>query len=76
MKAKLYTSTTKNAVAQLLTVGICSAILFLFVALTYSQITLPRYTAKYGQKDTQQVINLIITIAATVIGILLSHCRR
>ncbi len=66
----------EGAVAQALGVAICTAVLFLFVALTYSQITLPRYTAGYGEKDAQQVVNLVITVVATVIGILLSHCRR
>lgn len=64
------------AAIQLLAVAVCSAVLFLFVALTFSQITLPEYTSNYAQKDTQQVVNLLITIIATVIGILLSHCRR
>ena len=73
---KSYRSATTGAAAQLLAVGICTAILFLFVALTYSRITLPQSTANYAQKDTQQVVNLIITIVAAVIGILLSHCRR
>ncbi|KAK5172184.1 uncharacterized protein LTR77_003822 [Saxophila tyrrhenica] len=66
----------RDAFAHLLAVGICSAVLFLFAALTYSQITLPRYTTNYTEKDVQQVVNLLITILATVIGILFSHCRR
>jgi hypothetical protein len=57
-------------------VGICTAVLFLFVALTYSQIVLPRYTTNYSEKDVQQVVNLIITVIATLIGVLCSHCRR
>ena len=69
-------SIARHAVAQLLSVGICTAVLFLFVALSYSRITLPHYTANYDQKDTQQVVNLLIAVAATLIGILLSHCRR
>ena len=73
---RLYRSTIQKAITQLLAVGICSAVLCLFAALTYSRITLPRYTANYDQKDTQQVVNLLITVVATVIGILLSHCRR
>jgi putative flippase GtrA len=73
---RLYRSLLKNGAAQLLGVSICSAVLFLFVALTYSQIVLPRYTTSYAQKDTQQVVNLLITIVAAAIGILLSHCRR
>lgn len=72
----LYRSTATGAVAQLLSVCICTAILFLFVALTYSEITLPRYTTQYAQKDTQQLINLIVAVVAVVIGIWLSHCRR
>ena len=68
--------TSLHAVAQLLGVAICSAILLLFVALSYSRITLPKSTAQYAQKDTQQLVNLIITVVATVIGILLTHCRR
>ena len=72
----LYGPTTRHAIAQLFGVGICTAVLLLFVALTYSQITLPHYTAKYNQKDTQQVVSLLITVAATLIGILLNHCRR
>lgn len=72
----LYRSTVINACAQLLSVATCTAILFLFVALTYSEITLPRYTTKYAQKDTQQLINLIVAVVAVIIGIWLSHCRR
>lgn len=60
----------------MLAVGVCTAVLFLFVALTYSQITLPRYTTGYAQKDTQQVVNLLITVVAAAVGILLSYCRR
>lgn len=81
MKAKvdrstLFGSTARAAVAQLLGVGLCTGVLFLFVALTYSRITLPHYTAKYDQKDTQQAVNLLITVVATLSGILLNHCRR
>lgn len=65
-----------SAATQTLAVMICSAVLFLFVALTFSQITLPKYTANYAQKDTQQLVNLLVTVIATVIGILLSQCRR
>ena len=65
-----------SAVVQLLAVVICTAVLFLFVALTYSKITLPEYTTVYPQKDVQQLLNLLVTVVATVIGILLSHCRR
>lgn len=72
----LYRSTLINAVCQLLAVGICTAILFLFVALSYSEITLPKSTTRYAQKDTQQLINLIVAVVAVVIGIWLSHCRR
>ena len=72
----LYRSTAINAAVQLLAVAICTAILFLFVALSYSEITLPRYTTQYAQKDTQQLINLIVAVVAVVIGIWLSHCRR
>lgn len=68
--------TTQNACAHLLAVGICTGVLFLFVALTYSQITLPRYTTNSSEKDVQQVVNLIIALSATVIGILFTHCRR
>ena len=68
--------TVRNGVGQLLGVVTCTAVLFLFVALTYSRITLPHYTATYNQKDTQQVVNLLITVVATAIGILLSHFRR
>lgn len=66
----------RDGVTQLLAASICTGVLFLFVALTYSRITLPAYTADYDQKDTQQVVNLLITVVATIIGILLSHCRR
>ena len=66
----------RDACAQLLGLGTCTGVLFLFVALTYSQITLPRYTTDYTEKDVQQVVNLCITIVATIIGILFSHCRR
>ena len=69
-------STARDLVAHSLAVFICTGILFLFVALTYSQITLPRYATNYTEKDVQQVINLIVTIVATVVGILFSHCRR
>jgi arginine exporter protein ArgO len=72
----LFKATTRDAVAHLLGAGICSAVLFLFVALTYSRIVLPRYTTNYSEKDVQQVVNLIITVVATLIGILFSHCRR
>lgn len=75
-KSTFYCPTARAAAAQFLGVGLCSAILFLFVALTYSRITLPHCTAKYDQKDTQQVVNLLITVAATLSGILLNHCRR
>jgi glycerol uptake facilitator-like aquaporin len=74
--AKLLRSTLRNGITQLLAAVVCTAVLFLFVALTYSRITLPAYTTNYDQKDTQQVVNLLITVVATVIGILLSHCRR
>lgn len=73
---KLLRSTLRNGATQLLATVVCTGVLFLFVALTYSRITLPAYTANYDQKDTQQVVNLLITVVATVIGILLSHCRR
>jgi len=73
---KLLISSTVHGIAQLLGVVVCTAVLLLFAALTYSRITLPRYTATYAQKDTQQVVNLIITVIATVIGILLTYCRR
>lgn len=59
-------SVNRDEATQLLAVGICTAVLSLFIALTYSQFTLPRYTATYDQKDAQQVVNLIITIGATV----------
>jgi hypothetical protein len=72
----LVKTTARHAIAQLLAVSICSAILLLFAALTYSRITLPHYTSKYAQKDTQQVVNLIIAVVATIVGILLNHCRR
>ena len=72
---RLFRNTTRNGITQLLAAAICSAG-FLFVALTYSQITLPGYTASYDQKDTPQVVNLLITVVATVILVLLSHCRR
>lgn len=72
----LFRSTARHGVAQLLAVSICTAVLLLFAALTYSRITLPEYTSQYAQKDTQQVVNLIIAVVATVIGILLAHCRR
>lgn len=72
----LYSATAREAVAHLLAVAICTGVLLLFVALTYSQITLPRYTTKYTEKDVQQVVNLVITVLATVIGILFSHCCR
>lgn len=75
-RSALFGPTARAAVAQLLGVGLCTAVLFLFVALTYSRITLPHYTAKYDQKDTQQVVNLLITVVATLSGILLNHCRR
>lgn len=68
--------TARDALAQVVGVSICTGILFLFVALTYSQITLPRYTTSYSEKDVQQVVNLIIAVVATVVGILFSHCRR
>lgn len=71
-----FRTTLQAGIAQLLGASICAAVLFLFVALTYSRITLPQYTTAYGQKDTQQVINLLVTMLATAIGILLSHCRR
>ncbi|KAK5169913.1 uncharacterized protein LTR77_005891 [Saxophila tyrrhenica] len=67
---------TITAAVQSLAVAICTAVLLLFVALTHSRITLPEYTASYAQKDIQQVLNLLVTVVATVIGILLSHCRR
>lgn len=67
---------TRDAFAHVSAVGICTGILFLFVALTYSRITLPRYTTDYTEKDVQQVVNLIIAVVATVVGILFSHCRR
>jgi high-affinity K+ transport system ATPase subunit B len=73
---KLLRSTLRNSITQVLAAAICTGVLFLFVALTYSRIILPAYTASYDQKDTQQVVNLLITVVATVIGILLSHCRR
>lgn len=73
---RLIHSALRNGLTQVLAAGICTAILFLFVALTYAEITLPAYTASYDQKDTQQVVNLLITVLATVIGILLTHCRR
>lgn len=69
-------SNARDAFAHLLAVGICTGVLFLFVALTYSRIILPRYTTEYSEKDVQQVINLVVTFVATVIGILFSHCRR
>ena len=72
----LYIATTRDAFAHLLSEGICSSVLFLFVALTYSQITLPRYATNDTEKDVQQVVNLIITVVATLVGILFSHCRR
>lgn len=72
----LLIASASHGLAQLLGVLVCTAVLLLFAALTYSRITLPTYTARYAQKDTQQVVNLIITVIATVIGILLSHCRR
>jgi high-affinity K+ transport system ATPase subunit B len=73
---KLLRSNLRNGLTLLLAASVSTAVLFLFVGLTYSRITLPRYTAAYDQKDTQQVVNLLITVVATVIGILLSHCRR
>ena len=73
---RLYNTILRNGITQLLAVGICSAVLFLFVGLTYSRITLPHYATQFSQKDTQQVVNLLITVVATVLGILLSHCRR
>ena len=75
-RTALLRHTSWHAIAQALSVAICTAVLFLFAALNYAQITLPKYTANYAQKDTQQVVNLIITVVATVIGILLNHCRR
>lgn len=69
-------ATAREGYAHLLAVAICTGILFLFVALTYSQITLPRYTTSYTEKDVQQVVNLIIALVATLVGILFSHCRR
>lgn len=73
---RLYKTNTHDAFAHLFAAGICTGVLFLFVALTFSRIVLPRYTTNYSEKDVQQVINLIVTIVATVIGILFSHCRR
>lgn len=68
--------TARDALAQAVGVSICTAILFLFVALTYSQITLPRYTTSYSEKDVQQAVNLIIAVVGLIVGILFSHCRR
>lgn len=73
---RLRITTCRHGAAHLLAILLCSAVSFLFVALTYSQITLPQYTTQYAQKDTQQVVNLIITVVATVITILFSQCRR
>lgn len=75
-KIRLLRLAMRDGITQFLAASICTGVLFLFVALTYSRITLPAYTADYDQKDTQQVVNLLITVVATVIGILLSHCRR
>ncbi len=75
-RTSLVRSATIAAAVQSLAVAITTAVLFLFVALTYSKITLPEYTASYPQKDVQQLLNLLVTVVATVIGILLSHCRR
>jgi hypothetical protein len=72
----LIRTTARHGAAHLFAVLLCSAVTFLFVALTYSQITLPKYSTKYAQKDTQQVVNLIITVVATIITILFSLCRR
>ena len=72
----LLRTTTRHGASHLFAVLLCTAVTLLFVALTYSQITLPRYTTQYAQKDTQQVVNLIITVVATVITILFSQCRR
>lgn len=74
-RIKLYRSALRNGITQILAASLCTGVLFLFVALTYSQITLPKYAASYDQKDTQQVVNLIITVVATLSGILLAHCR-
>jgi hypothetical protein len=44
---KLLRATLRNGITQLLAASICTAVLLLFVILTYSQITLPGYTAVY-----------------------------
>ena len=64
-RKKLYRSTVMSGFVQLLSISICTAVLLLFVALTYSRITLPEYTSKYAQKDTQQVVNLLIVRTRT-----------
>ena len=66
----------QEAACLFLAIIVSLAVLFLFAALTYSNITLPRYTTSHPQKDAQQVVNLIVAIIAAVIGILLAHCVR
>ena len=69
--------TIRSAAAQLLATIMCTAVLLLFVVLSCSRISLSRYTAAmYGLKDTQQVVNLLVTMVAMVMGMLLSHCFR
>ena len=70
------TATTRAACFLALAVVLSLAILFLFPALTYSQITLPKYATEHPLKDAQQVTNLCVAIVAAVIGIFLSHCLR
>ena len=70
------TATTRAGAFLVIAVVLSLAVLFLFPALTYSQITLPRYATNHPQKDAQQVVNLIVAIIAAVIGIFLSHCLR
>ena len=70
------TKTTRTACFLALTVVFSLGVLFLFPALTYSQITLPRYATNHPLKDTQQVVNLLVAIIAAMVGVLLSHCLR